>query len=99
MIIPFSISGCVSNLGVMLNDVYLSGKEQNLSAFGADFSTFKAIEIQVENKEVFVRIDQQQVFTGHYSKSMGRLVGIRFRFLGAGEVKNLEVLDGEEVLM
>ena len=99
MIIPFSIPGCVSNLGVMLNDTYLSGKEQDLSAFGVDFSEFRKIGVQVKNKEVFVSVDEQEVFKGRYEESMGRLVGIRFRFRGAGELRDLEILDGEGLLL
>ena len=91
MIIPFSIPGCVSEIGVMLNDVYLSGKENDLSMFGTDLSQFKKFEVRVENKNVNVYIDEKNIYTGQYFSPIGNIVGIRYRFLGAGEVDFLKL--------
>lgn len=91
MIIPFSIPGCVSEIGVMLNDVYLSGKENDLSMFGTDLSQFKKFEVRVENKNVNVYIDEKNIYTSQYFSPIGNIVGIRYRFLGAGEVDFLKL--------
>ncbi|MFK7772036.1 MAG: hypothetical protein AB8F94_07845 [Saprospiraceae bacterium] len=101
MIIPFSIPGCVSEIGVMLNDVYLSGKENDLSMFGTDLSQFKNIEVHVENKNVTVSINDKNIYTGQYSDPIGNIVGIRYRFLGAGEVDFLKLrnLASEEFII
>ncbi|WP_299555784.1 hypothetical protein [Seonamhaeicola sp.] len=93
IIIPFTIPGCVSNINVMLNDVFLNGKEQDLSAFGSNFSTFKDIKISIENKLIKVYIDNKEIYSGTYNRSMGKLVGLRYKFLGAGEVKDLSITD------
>ncbi len=93
MIIPFSIPGCVSEIGLLLNDVYLSGKEHDLSMFGTDLSQFQNFKLQVENKEIWVTIDGEIIFEGKYNDSMGKVVGIRYRFLGAGELKQLKLKD------
>ncbi len=95
MIIPFSIPGCVSDIGLMLNDVYVSGKEHDLSAFGLDFFEFRNIEMEVKEKEVSVRVDGKQIYSGAYYRAIGQLVGIRFRFLGIGEVKDLIIKNAE----
>lgn len=92
-IIPFTISGCISNINVMLNDVYLNGKEHDLSSLGVDLSTFKDIKISVENKKLKVFVNQEEMFSASYNETMGKLVGIRFKFLGAGEVKQIKVLN------
>lgn len=92
-IIPFTISGCISNINVMLNDVYLNGKEHDLSSLGVDLSTFKDIKISVENKKLKVFVNQVEMFSASYNETMGKLVGIRFKFLGAGEVKQIKVLN------
>lgn len=89
MIIPFSIPGCVSDINLLLNDVYLSGKEHDLSAFGFDFSEFRKIAIQVDDKSIQVFLDGRNIYEGTYKEPIGDLVGIRYRFLGAGEVRDL----------
>ena len=101
MIIPFSKPGCSSNNNLMLNDLYLNGKEHDLSAFGADFSDFTAVEIINEQKKLSILIDGEEVFSSSYAQSMGRFVGLRFKFLGMGEVASFELLDqnGEAVVL
>lgn len=91
MIIPFSIPGCVSDIGLLLNDVYLSGKKHDLSAFGFDFSDYRKIAIQVKEKGVNVFVDGKPIYSGSYNHPVGRFVGIRYRFSGVGEVKDLIV--------
>ena len=91
LIIPFSIPGCVSDNSLMLNDVYLDGKQHDLSAFGTDFSDFRKIGIIIDDKNVSVFADGAEVYSGNYNDPVGRLVGLRYKFLGAGEVKSLEI--------
>jgi hypothetical protein len=93
MIIPFSKNGCSSDNNLMLNDLYFNGKENDLSAFSTDISVPTEIEINVKNKEVDVFIQKQNVFTQSYSKTMGNLVGVRFKFLGVGQVNNMSLLN------
>jgi hypothetical protein len=93
MVIPFSIPGCVSDIGLMLNDIYLDGKQHDLSAFGIDLSEFRDIRIEVQDMQARISVDEQAVYEGSYHEQVGRLVGIRYRFLGAGEVAHLHIMD------
>lgn len=93
LMIPFSIPGCVSEIGVMLSERFLNGKENDLSSLGVDFSDFRNIEIRSENKHVKVFVDQVEVFSRHYKQSIGQIVGLRYRFLGAGEVSEVRLSD------
>ena len=93
MIIPFSIPGCVSEIGLMMNDVYLSGKEHDLSMFGTDLSQFNKIKVRVEDKKVSVVLNGKKIYSGKYNATMGNVVGLRYRFLGAGEVNHLILKD------
>lgn len=93
MIIPFANIGCSSNIGLMLNDVFLSGKEHDLSALGTDLSNYTDLEIKVQNKKLYVSINSSQVYEGEYFETMGRLVGLRYKFLGAGEVASFSLQD------
>ncbi|MFD1163294.1 hypothetical protein [Hwangdonia seohaensis] len=100
MVLPITIPGCISDINVMLNDVYFNGKKQNLSSFGVDISTFRDIKIKVLNKKLDFFIDNQNVFSASYNESLGKLVGIRYKFLGAGEIKHVKLLNvyGKAVL-
>ena len=93
MIIPFSIPGCVSDINLMLNDVYVRGKEHDLSSLGTDLSDFKKLKINVENNKVTVYIEDQEVYSNNYHEPIGKFVGIRYRFLGAGSIKELTITD------
>lgn len=93
MIIPFSKIGCVSDHNLMLNDVFLRGKENDLSALSADFSAPVNLNIKVENKQLSVVIDGKKVYEQSYTESMGKLVGMRFKFKGIGEVLRYEITD------
>ncbi len=93
MIIPFSKIGCSSDQSLMLNDVFLDGKQHDLSAFGTDLSDYTQIQVKVRAKEVFISIHQSEIYRATYHKSMGRVVGLRFKFLGFGEVQSFTLLD------
>ena len=97
-IIPFTIPGCVSNINLLLNDFYLNGKKNDLSAFGVDFSENRNIEIDIQNKIVHIYIDGKEIYSGSYNESIGDFVGIRYRFLGAIEVESLEISNHEKTL-
>lgn len=91
ILIPLSQLGCVSDLGLILNDVFLSGKEHDLSAFGVDLTTEKEVIIRNEDKHVTILIDGKEVYTKGYTQSIGRFVGFRYRFTGAGSVRNIKI--------
>jgi len=93
-IIPFTKLGCISDINLMLNDVFINGKKHDLSKLGTDLSEKKNISIYIQNKEVSFSIDHgEKNYLGNYSESIGNFVGLRFRFIGAGEVSQLKVTD------
>lgn len=96
MIIPFSKIGCSSDLNMMLNDVYLRGKEHDLSALSTDFDDPRSLSVQVRNQEVQVLIEGEEVYQATYQETMGRLVGVRFKFLGVGEVRSFKLQDSSD---
>ena len=92
-VIPFSKIGCSSENNLMLNDTYLNGKANDLSALSADFSEATLLEIKVDAQVVTITIDKRLVYTNTYQDSMGELVGLRFKFTGLGEVLTFELRD------
>ncbi|NAY90924.1 hypothetical protein GTQ34_03245 [Muricauda sp. JGD-17] len=100
MVIAFAIPGCASELWVMMNDVYISGKKHDLSGLGLDLSEAMEIKILVEDKTLNVVSRGQKLFSGSYNESIGRIAGVRYRFLGTGEVHQsiLSNLEGKTVI-
>lgn len=101
LMIPFSIPGCASELGLMLSEKNISGKKHDLSSLGIDLSTFKDIQIKTVNKNITIFVEDTAVYSNHYTKSIGDIVGVQFYFLGAGEVKNVSIknLIGDTILL
>lgn len=98
-IVPFSKVGCSSDNNLMLNDVYLRGKEHDLSSLSADFSNTVDLKISVIEKKMTVSISGTEVYTQDYNDSMGELVGLRFRFEGLGEVTEFQLYDQRSQLV
>jgi hypothetical protein len=96
IIIPLSKLGCVSEINLLLNDVFLPGKENDLSAFGVDLNTNREVIIQNINKQVTISIDGNKIYTNKYNESIGRFVGVRYRFMGAGVVNNIKISDTKD---
>ncbi len=92
-VIPFAKIGCSSDNNMLLNDIYLDGKSNDLSALSADFSETTLLDINVKDQQVTISIDKRAVFQKSYSDSMGNVVGMRFKFAGLGEVMNYELTD------
>ncbi|MEZ4810904.1 MAG: hypothetical protein R2819_11155 [Allomuricauda sp.] len=93
IILGLSIPGCVSELGVLMGDVYLSGKKHDLSGLGVDLSDYTDIKIEVVEKTMTAYVGDKLVFTGSYKESVGNIVGLRYGFLGAGEITRVHLQD------
>ncbi|CAL2101822.1 conserved protein of unknown function [Tenacibaculum sp. 190130A14a] len=92
-VVPFSINGCAAEIGMMLSDLYLDGKKNDLSFLGTDFSSYQKLNIRTENKEVVISINNKEIYTNTYNSTIGKVVGVRVKFYGIGEVKNLFLRD------
>ena len=101
MVLPFSIPGCISEIGVSLSERFLSGKEHDLSALGTDWTRTREVDVTVKDKHVRIAADGQELLSATYKKSMGRLVGVRFLFLGTGVLTHCAIsnLEGTTYLM
>ena len=93
IIVPFSKIGCSAENNIMLNDVYLSGKENDLSALSTNFSAETDIKISVNQRNMVVNIDDLEVYSQSYNMSIGQLVGFRLKFQGVGQINKVLLLD------
>lgn len=88
-IIPFSIPGCVSDINLKLGNKYLEGKSHDLSAFGTDLREWTNVKMSVKDRKVEITANDKLIWKDAYSENAGKIVGLRFSFLGAGSVKGI----------
>jgi len=55
--------------------------------------------LSIKEKELTVSVGGHEVFKDSYKVSIGDFVGIRYRFLGAGQVSNITVKDHNDTLI
>ncbi len=98
-IIPFSIPGCISDVNLKVNDVYLQGKSNDLSAFRADLSDWADVKVEAKDRLMKIFLNDKLIRQETYKEDAGEVVGLRFSFLGAGAVKNVKLMNekGEAV--
>ena len=89
----FSVPGCVGDLMFMLNTEMVSGRNHDLSAFGLDFSKWTRCRIEVQNKHLRVRLNEEEVFTHTLASDIGKVGGVQWTFEGLGEVRRLAMAD------
>lgn len=85
-IIPFTIPGCASDINLKLNDRTWEGKSNDLSAFSTDPAQRMQIRLEAKNRVFSIYLNGKLVSQQHYALDAGDIVGLRFSFLGAGEI-------------
>jgi hypothetical protein len=93
--IPFSAKGCISALDLYFTNYFRSGKTEDLSNFGVDFSKFIKLRIESHNKKARIYIDDKLVYTVDKDIIHSKIVGIDFRFQGAGLVDYVKLSNGK----
>jgi hypothetical protein len=87
--IPLYTMGCASKISVVLDKVYISGKTNDLSAFGCDFSKPQSIRCEVAGKKVAVFLNKKPIFSNTLQKLPGTFMGLTISFEGAGQAKDV----------
>ena len=94
----FSIPGCVGDLRFYLKGDRISGKNQNLSAFGLDFSKWNNFKVIHKNKQLKAFINNKLIFTHRLSSDIGLIGGVKMMFEGLGEVQKLIISDNQHTI-
>lgn len=98
IIIPLVARGCISDIGLLTGERWVSGKENDLSAFGTDFADFEKITCKVADGVFEVFINDHSVFKEEQKNPLGEIVGIRVAFEGPGEMKEVRLSNSEKVV-
>ena len=93
--VPITTKGCISELELLIGDVYKGGKDNDLSALGTDPYLWQTLRIKNENKHATIFLNGEPVHEVEYTKDFGDIKGMIFTFTGPGAidyvtVKNIE---------
>jgi hypothetical protein len=89
--IYFLKPGCTQWVEITFGEVYLNGKENDLTMFGKDFSDWRNIKIINEDRKVQVLYEDEPVYVAVYQESIGKILGIRYSFTGCGKIQEISL--------
>jgi hypothetical protein len=84
--VPLSAKGCVSNLDLYFTYFYTSGKREDLSAFGVDFSNYVKLRIESDSGRAKIFVNDRLAYTVPRHILHSKIIGIDFNFKGTGSV-------------
>ena len=97
--IPLTTKGCVSELDLLIGEVFQAGKDNDLSALGTDVYEWQVLQIKNQNKKTTLLLNGAPVHELTYKKDFGKIKGIIYTFTGPGSVDfiRLKNLHGDTV--
>ncbi|WP_343556370.1 hypothetical protein [Sphingobacterium sp.] len=69
------------------------GEEYDLRSFGHDFTKGGILTLRVVEKKVSLLINNREVYSTNYQKTIGNVMGINISFAGIGSFANLKLRD------
>ncbi|MCB9281180.1 MAG: hypothetical protein H6562_19995 [Lewinellaceae bacterium] len=97
-IIPFSIPGCVGELGLILDEREIGGRTHDLSGFGVDFSDWVHLQLKVRDGRVIAVVNGKPAYTADLTSDPGKVVGVTYRFQGAYAVHSARFQSGDSAV-
>ena len=93
--IPLCAKGCVSNIDLLFTNFSESGKQNDLSAFGVDFSSFVKLKVESKNGKGTIYINDKLVYTVNKDVVKAKIIGIDYSFQGTGSVDYVKLSNGK----
>lgn len=91
--IPLCAKGCISDLEMLFTDYYVSGKRENLSAFGVDFNSYVKLRIESRNGKARIFINDKLAYTVDRYIVKSKIIGIDFSFQSTGSVDYVKLFN------
>jgi hypothetical protein len=98
IIISLSAKGCVSELNMICVNLIISGKTNNLSGFGVDFSDWVLVSCKNTGNKIQYFINNKLAYEAPMPSYKVNIVGLGFRFQGTGAVKGIELQNNEKIV-
>ncbi|NQU85959.1 MAG: hypothetical protein HQ541_09380, partial [Mariniphaga sp.] len=88
-------SGCIGELYLKFGAEYISGENNDLSAFGTDLNNWNNLKIEIKEKIVTVTLNNLEIFKTSYENSIGEIKGLLYGFKGSGAIDYARLYDSE----
>lgn len=96
IIVPLVAKGCISDISIFTGDGNISGKENDLSAFGTDYSQPERLHCRMSGDTLVIDRNGERIFSSKQQNFVGDIVGIRIGFAGAGEIHEIKLAAGDK---
>lgn len=98
-LIPLAYAGCVSDMTLLLPDQRLTGKENDMSAFGCDLSDWRTLTLTAKGGDTRILVDDRELHRHQSGVPAGRIKGMQFRFYGTGAIDWVRLYDDQGQLV
>jgi len=87
IIIPLAAKTCVGGLHLYFCGTAVESQSADLSGFGCDLSQWTSLRVETVNKKVTLYVNNAKAYTLTFPHNPTGIVGVQYRFNGAGAVK------------
>lgn len=87
--IPLGKKGCASEMDIMVFGNFVSGKKNDLSSFGVDFSEFVTLQCTAKNQTFKIYVNGTSSYEIPMPNIIEKIIGIAIHFEGTGSVKQI----------
>jgi len=87
--------GCESNLGLIVGDISVSGKTNDLSSLGLDAFSWQDIGVRLGNGKFQLYVNNDVAYESEYSDRLGELKEVDFFFNGIGCIDEINISDNQ----
>jgi hypothetical protein len=94
--VPLVAPGCVSTVDLYFTYFYTSGKREDLSSFGVNFSDYVKLRIESDSGKAKVLINDKLAYTVPRHILHSKIIGILYRFQGTGTVDYVSLGNGKD---
>ena len=98
ILMPFSIPGCVSDLSIITPGQTIDGKSNDLSAFGTNVMDWQDLKCTSNGDQVKIYLNQKLIRELTLPIGIGKIVGFRYRFMGAGEIDHIRLSESGKTI-
>ena len=96
--IALSAPGCIASLNLFDGVRMISGKSNDLSGFGADLSKWVKVSCLSKGKKILYFVNSKLVYESGLPEIKRNILGIGFKFQGAGAAKNVKLNSGDSTI-
>ncbi|MEO0473387.1 MAG: hypothetical protein AAF206_27495, partial [Bacteroidota bacterium] len=89
--VPLLNKGCVNKAFVVAGEKVLEGENHDLSFLGQNMDQWNQVAIQQSDHQFQLLINDEIVFQENWRVDIGRIVGVRLKFEGSGEMKEMRL--------